>query len=116
MYSRQQILQSIITEGHQMLANGSLGDRVEFESKLTTLEQQWQGLVKRANQKKVVIDSNIAYWHTYQAQSEKLAEKMNEMDELLKQFDFSTVSIQRMRALLDCVKVRMYIINTHLHQ
>ena len=110
MYSRQQILLSIVTEGHQMLSTGSSGDRHEFERKLTTLEQQWQSLVKRGNQKKSVIDANLAYWQAYRVQSEKLNEKICEMDELLKQFDFSTLSIQRMKALLDCVKVGLLLL------
>lgn len=107
MYSRQQILQAIITEGHQMLANGSTGDRVEFEKKLDTLDQQWQSLVKRANQKRAVIEANLSYWQTYRTQAEKLEEKMKEMDELLKNFDSSYVSIRKIRALLDCIKVSL---------
>ena len=88
-----------------MLAHSISGDQLEFERMLTTLDHQWQSLIKRTHEKKSVIETKLACWHTYRTQSQNLEDKLIDMTNLLKEFDFSTVSIQRMKTLLNNIKV-----------
>ena len=105
MYGRQQILQAIVTEGHQMVADGDIDDRVEFEKKLSGLEERWQNVIRRTNQKKALIDNNIAQWQTYNSQLERLNGKLGEMDQSLEKLEFSQAPVQKLKAMLENVMV-----------
>ena len=52
MICRQQILHSILREGQQMLADGDVENKEQFEKKLKLLQEQWDQVVTRSQQKK----------------------------------------------------------------
>ncbi len=105
MFSQQQILHSIVSEGHQMMEEGSIENRVEFEKKLSLLDSQWQSVVRRVNQRKAIIDNNTSQWRIYQYQLERLQVKMADINQCLEALNFQTAPVQRIRMLLENVKV-----------
>lgn len=80
--------------------------RDEFKLKLALLSNQWQGVVRRAQQRKGIIDSLLRQWQRYREMLEKLrkwlAEISHQRDALQ---PGSTVSLQQARAMLDAVQV-----------
>lgn len=149
MFSRQQILHSIISDGQHMLEHGQVDDRWiyfikrvwlaiievhivyeihnvshvhivheihnvsnpyvyrdEFKLKLALLSNQWQGVVRRAQQRKGIIDSLLRQWQRYREMLEKLRKWLAEISQ---QSDIlqsgSTVLLQQARAMLDAVQV-----------
>ncbi|TSO25166.1 Nesprin-1 [Bagarius yarrelli] len=107
MFSRQQILHSIISDGQHMLEHGQVDDRDEFKLKLALLSNQWQGVVRRAQQRKGIIDSLLRQWQRYKDMLEKLSKWLTEVSQ---QSDAlqpgSTVSLQQARANLDAVQLK----------
>ncbi|TWW68818.1 Nesprin-1 Enaptin KASH domain-containing protein 1 [Takifugu flavidus] len=79
MFSRQQILYSIINDGHHILDQGSVDDRDDFSVKLALLSNEWQGVVRRAQQRRGIIDSLVRQWQNYQETTEKLQRWLQEV-------------------------------------
>ena len=105
MAGKQQILYSIINEGHQLLKEGDLENPSAFKNKLTMLEDQWQSFSQRANQKKALIDLTLNQWQNFNALDEKLVTKLTECDESLEMIDFEKAPLIRFKSALDSVKV-----------
>ncbi|KAI5193934.1 Nesprin-1 [Manis pentadactyla] len=82
MFSRQQILHSIIIDGQHLLEQGQVDDRDEFNLKLTLLSNQWQGVIRRAQQRRGIIDSQIRQWQRYREMAEKLRKWLVEVSYL----------------------------------
>lgn len=84
----------------------SLSCRDEFNLKLSLLSNQWQGVVRRAQQRQGVIDSLIRQWQRYRDMSEKLRKWLVEVshpaDALLAGVP---VPLQQARSMLDAVQV-----------
>ncbi|KAI5615121.1 nesprin-1 isoform X2 [Silurus asotus] len=72
MFSRQQILYSIISDGHRLLNQGRVEDRDDFGLKLALLSNQWQGVVRRAQQRRGIIDALVCQWQRYIELSKRL--------------------------------------------
>ncbi|KAL3874929.1 hypothetical protein ACJMK2_037881 [Sinanodonta woodiana] len=104
IYSRQQILHAIISDGQKMLKDGDVEDREEFQQKLHLLTEQWQSVLRRANQRKAIIDNTIKQWNGFNDLVEKLRNWLREKEEELQAFDFSTASIQRIKNLVEKAK------------
>ncbi|KAF3849909.1 hypothetical protein F7725_019628 [Dissostichus mawsoni] len=107
MFSRQQILYSIISDGHQMLDQGQMDDRDDFSVKLALLSHQWQGVVRRAQQRRGIIDSLVRQWQNYREMSEKLLQWLQEVtrDPDVHQ-PGEPVALQQARDLLDQIQLR----------
>ena len=59
MYSHQQVLHAIVSDGQKMLRQGEVEDAPGFEQKLRLLTDQWQSVLRRAAQRKHIIDTTI---------------------------------------------------------
>ena len=105
MYSHQQVLHAIISDGQKMLRLGEVEDPHGFEQKLRLLSEQWQSVIRRAAQRKNIIDSTIQDWHLFNSLSEQLLTWLGEKRENLKMFHFDKLSLLQIRNLLDKVKV-----------
>ena len=105
MYSRQQILHSIISDGQTMMSEGDIENREEFQQKLHLLADQWQSVVRRANQRKAIIDSTVKQWQGFNDMTEKLREWLAEKEEGLQVFSFDTASLQKIKNLVEKAKV-----------
>ena len=105
MYSRQQILHAIISDGQTMMNNGDVEDRQAFQQKLHLLAAQWQSVVRRANQRKAIIDSTIKQWQAFNDSSEKLREWLADKEEGLQVFSFDSASLQKVKNLVEKAKV-----------
>jgi len=105
MYSRQQILHAIINDGQTMMSSGDVENKEEFQHKLMLLADQWQSVARRANQRKAIIDTTIKQWQGFNDQSEKLRDWLKEKEEGLQLFNFDTVSLQRVKNLVEKAKV-----------
>ncbi|XP_031731325.1 nesprin-1 isoform X8 [Anarrhichthys ocellatus] len=107
MFSRQQILYSIINDGHHMLDQGQVNDRDDFSVKLALLSNQWQGVVRRAQQRRGIIDSLVRQWQNYREMAEKLLQWLQEVtcdpDE---HQPGEPVALQQARNLLDQIQLR----------
>ncbi|XP_045579617.1 nesprin-1 isoform X1 [Salmo salar] len=107
MFSRQQILHSIISDGQRMLAQGQVDDRDEFNLKLSLLSNQWQGVVRRAQQRQGVIDSLIRQWQRYRDMSEKLRKWLVEVSHPAEALLAGVpVPLQQARSMLDAVQIK----------
>ncbi|KTF86539.1 hypothetical protein cypCar_00031778, partial [Cyprinus carpio] len=107
MFSRQQILHSIISDGQHMLEQGQVDDRDEFKLKLALLSNQWQGVVRRAQQRRGIIDSLLRQWQRYRKMVEKLRKWLVEASHQAETLQAgTTVPLQQARAMLDAVQLR----------
>uniref|UniRef100_A0A4W5RRV1 Spectrin repeat containing, nuclear envelope 1b n=1 Tax=Hucho hucho TaxID=62062 RepID=A0A4W5RRV1_9TELE len=107
MFSRQQILHSIISDGQRMLAQGQVDDRDEFNLKLSLLSNQWQGVVRRAQQRQGIIDSLIRQWQRYRDMSEKLRKWLVEVSHPAEALlAGAPVPLQQTRSMLDAVQIK----------
>ncbi|XP_056332550.1 nesprin-1-like isoform X3 [Danio aesculapii] len=107
MFSRQQILHSIISDGQHMLEQGQVDDRDEFKLKLALLSNQWQGVVRRAQQRRGIIDSLLRQWQRYREMVEKLRKWLLEVNHQTQSLQAGTpVPLQQARAMLDAVQLR----------
>ncbi|XP_068007808.1 nesprin-1 isoform X2 [Melanerpes formicivorus] len=107
MFSRQQILHSIISDGQHLLEQGQVDDRDEFNLKLTLLSNQWQGVIRRAQQRKGIIDSQIHQWQRYREMAEKLRKWLVEMScQPVSGLGNGPIPLQQARALLDEVQLK----------
>ncbi|XP_077366762.1 nesprin-1 isoform X9 [Festucalex cinctus] len=106
MFSRQQILYSIISDGHNMLDQGQVDDGDDFSVKLALLANQWQGVVRRAQQRRGIIDSLLHQWHSYHEMSENL---LRWLQDASREVDVhhaggEPVALQQARNLLDQIQ------------
>ncbi|XP_027759675.1 nesprin-1 isoform X4 [Empidonax traillii] len=107
MFSRQQILHSIISDGQLLLEQGQVDDRDEFSMKLTLLSNQWQGVIRRAQQRRGIIDSQIHQWQRYREMAEKLRKWLMEMSrQPVTGLGNVPIPLQQARALLDEVQLK----------
>lgn len=107
MFSRQQILHSIIVDGQNLLEQGQVDDREEFSLKLTLLSNQWQGVIRRAQQRRGIIDSQIRQWQRYREMAEKLRKWLAEVSHLpLSGLGNIPVPLQQVRMLFDEVQFK----------
>uniref|UniRef100_M3ZLV0 KASH domain-containing protein n=1 Tax=Xiphophorus maculatus TaxID=8083 RepID=M3ZLV0_XIPMA len=107
MFSRQQILYSIISDGHRLLDLGQVDDSDDFSVKLALLSNQWQCVVRRAQQRRGIIDSLVRQWQNYQEMSEKLRRWLQEVtrDPDVHQSG-EPVALQEARSLLGQIQLR----------
>lgn len=54
-------------------------NRDDFSVKLALLSNEWQGVVRRAQQRRGIIDSLIRQWQNYQETTEKLQRWLQEV-------------------------------------
>uniref|UniRef100_UPI003AAF302D nesprin-1-like n=1 Tax=Centroberyx gerrardi TaxID=166262 RepID=UPI003AAF302D len=107
MFSRQQILHSIISDGQRMLEQGQVDDRDEFNLKLALLSNQWQGVVRRAQQRRGIIDGLIRQWQRYREMVEKLRKWLVEVSHPAEALQAgATVPLQQARSMLDAVQLK----------
>ena len=88
-----------------MIDSGHVDDRVEFDRKLSLLDEQWRSLVFRANQRKTLIDNSVSEWETYKSSSKLLAEKLSEIEQCMLGLDSGVIPLERAQALHSCVLV-----------
>lgn len=80
--------------------------RDEFNLKLALLSNQWQGVVRRAQQRRGIIDSLIRQWQRYREMVEKLRRWLVEVSHPAEAPQAgSTVPLQQARSMLDTVLV-----------
>uniref|UniRef100_A0A4W5PDW6 Spectrin repeat containing, nuclear envelope 1b n=1 Tax=Hucho hucho TaxID=62062 RepID=A0A4W5PDW6_9TELE len=107
MFSRQQILHSIISDGQRMLEQGQVDDRDEFNLKLTLLSNQWQGVVRRTQQRRGIIDSLVRQWQRYREMAEKLRKWLVEVSHPAEALQVGApVPLQQARSMLDAVQLK----------
>ncbi|XP_045574102.1 nesprin-1 isoform X3 [Salmo salar] len=107
MFSRQQILHSIISDGQRMLEQGQVDDRDEFNLKLALLSNQWQGVVRRTQQRRGIIDSLVRQWQRYREMAEKLRKWLVEVSHPSEALQVGApVPLQQARSMLDAVQLK----------
>ncbi|XP_038626046.1 nesprin-1 isoform X2 [Tachyglossus aculeatus] len=107
MFSRQQILHSIIIDGQRLLEQGQVDDRDEFNLKLTLLSNQWQGVIRRAQQRRGIIDSQIRQWQRYREMAEKLRKWLVEVSyQPVTGLGSVPIPLQQARTLLDEIQLK----------
>lgn len=80
--------------------------RDEFNLKLALLSNQWQGVVRRAQQRRGIIDSLIRQWQRYREMVDKLRKWLLEVSHRTETLQAgNTVPLQQARAMLDAVQV-----------
>lgn len=87
--------------------------RDEFSRKLTLLSNQWQGVIRRAQQRRGIIDSQIRQWQRYKEMAEKLRKWLAEVSSLpLSGLGDVPIPLQHARTLFDEVQVRCQTLNS----
>ncbi len=80
--------------------------RDEFKLKLALLSNQWQGVVRRAQQRRGIIDSLLRQWQRYRGMVEKLRKWLVEASHQAETLQAGAlVPLQQARAMLDAVQV-----------
>lgn len=80
--------------------------RDEFNLKLALLSNQWQGVVRRAQQRRGIIDGLIRQWQRYREMVEKLRKWLVEVSHPAEPLQAgTTVPLQQARSMLDAVQV-----------
>lgn len=80
--------------------------RDEFKLKLALLSNQWQGVVRRAQQRRGIIDSLLRQWQRYREMVEKLRKWLVEASHQAETLHAGApVPLQQARAMLDAVQV-----------
>lgn len=71
------------------------------------LSNQWQGVIRRAQQRRGIIDSQIRQWQRYREMAEKLRKWLSDVSQQLERqwSSAAPVALQQARALLDEVQV-----------
>lgn len=81
-------------------------NRNDFSVKLALLGNQWQGVVRRAQQRRGIIDSLVRQWQNYREMAEKL---LRWLQEVTRDPDVhqpgEPVALQQARNLLDQIQV-----------
>lgn len=76
--------------------------------KLALLSNQWQGVVRRAQQRRGIIDSLVRQWQRYTDLIEKLRHWLQEVSlEPEDQQQGATVALQQIRGMLDQIQVKI---------
>ncbi|KAK3091260.1 hypothetical protein FSP39_018383 [Pinctada imbricata] len=101
MYSKQQILHAIISDGQKMMRDGEVENKEEFQQKLHLLAEQWQSVVRRANQRKAIIENSIRQWQTFNDQAERLQDWLMEKEENLEAFNVESQPLQGIKNLIE---------------
>lgn len=99
LYSRQQTFLFILAEGNQMVKNCSSTDADDLRFKLNQLDDQWQSIILRTNCRRANIADAITQWCRYQAQLDRLQQKLSEVEENLETVDSSVVTLQMLKTL-----------------
>lgn len=82
--------------------------RDEFNLKLALLSNQWQGVIRRAQQRKGIIDSQIRQWQRYREMAEKLRKWLVEVScQTVSGLGKVPIPLQQARALLDEMQVNL---------
>lgn len=80
--------------------------RDEFNLKLALLSNQWQGVVRRAQQRRGIIDGLIRQWQRYREMVDKLRKWLLEVSHRTETLQAgNTVPLQQARTMLDAVQV-----------
>lgn len=84
--------------------------------KLALLSNQWQGVVRRAQQRRGIIDSLVRQWQNYREMTEKLLQWLQEVahDPDVHQ-PGEPVALQQARNLLDQIQVGYNTMEELLH-
>ena len=90
--------------------------RDEFNVKLALLSNQWQGVVRRAQQRRGIIDGLIRQWQRYREMQEKLRKWLVELAHPTDALNTHTPApLQQARAMLDAVQVTHTFMLAHIH-
>lgn len=74
--------------------------------KLALLSNQWQGVVRRSQQRRGIIDGLIRQWQQYREMVEKLHKWLSEVSHPLEALQAeNTIPLQQARSMLDAVQV-----------
>ncbi|XP_076155328.1 nesprin-1 isoform X4 [Alosa pseudoharengus] len=110
MFSRQQILHSIISDGQKLLDQGQVEDRDEFSLKLALLSNQWQAVVRRAQQRRGIIDSQLRQWQRFRQLAEKLRRWLLEVAHA-PTAPKQPIPLQQARVMLDSVQLKEKVLH-----
>lgn len=83
-------------------------NRDDFSVKLALLSNQWQGVVRRAQQRRGIIDSLVRQWQNYREMTEKLLQWLQEVahdPDVHQHQPGEPVALQQARNLLDQIQV-----------
>lgn len=103
-------------ELHAYFSHLYLTNRDDFSVKLALLSNQWQCVVRRAQQRRGIIDSLVRQWINYREMAEKLIRWLQEVthDPDVHQ-PGEAVALQQARNLLDQIQVGYYAMKGLLH-
>ncbi|XP_006815835.2 nesprin-1-like [Saccoglossus kowalevskii] len=101
IFNRQQILFSVISDGQKILKEFELDDQEEFKNKLILLTEQWQSVVKRASQRKEIIDQAIADWQTYRMMLDEMNSWFDGMDEEIAACEITCPTLLKLEHMLE---------------
>lgn len=79
--------------------------RKEFGVKLALLSNQWQGVVRRAQQRRGIIDSLLRQWQRFRELQEKLSKWLQDVSPPA-EAPGGRVPLQQARCRLEAVQVR----------
>ncbi|KAM6917369.1 nesprin-2-like [Lycodopsis pacificus] len=95
-----QILHSVIADALRLLQKGEVEDRSDFILKLSQLREHWQGAVRRADQRRLLVEGLVKRWHLYSRGLRKLQRFLSDTQRLLPPAGPAHCSLQQLRRSL----------------
>ncbi|KAG5857708.1 hypothetical protein ANANG_G00022250 [Anguilla anguilla] len=108
-----QILHSVINEALKLLERGEVEDRSDFILKLSQLKEQWQGVVRRAQQRRALVDGLARHWQLYARSLRKLRRLLSDAHALLPPAGPAHCSLGQLHSSLEDLKHMELLFHRH---
>ncbi|KAG9336608.1 hypothetical protein JZ751_002955 [Albula glossodonta] len=108
-----QILHSVINEALKLLERGEVDDRSDFILKLSQLKEQWQGVVRRAQQRRALVEGLVRHWQLYTRSLKKLNRLLSDAHALLPPAGPLHCSLTQLHSSLEDIKHMELLFHRH---
>ncbi|KAJ8411705.1 hypothetical protein AAFF_G00153430 [Aldrovandia affinis] len=108
-----QILHSVINEALRLLERGEVEDRSDFILKLSQLKEQWQGVVRRAQQRRALVEGLVRHWQLYTRSQRKLRRLLTDAHALLPPSGPVHCSLTQLHSSLEDIKHMELLFHRH---
>ncbi|KAG7466266.1 hypothetical protein MATL_G00163020 [Megalops atlanticus] len=108
-----QILHSVINEALLLLERGEVEDRSDFILKLSQLREQWHGVVRRAQQRRALVEGLVRHWQLYTRSVRKLSGLLREARALLPPHGPVPCSLTQLHSSLEDLKHMELLFRRH---
>ncbi|CAG5135005.1 unnamed protein product, partial [Candidula unifasciata] len=104
LYSQQQIIHAILSDGQKMISAGEVEDKDDFQRKLSLLFEQWHHVSRKASQRKAEIEEIMNRWCEFNTRSQQLKCWFNDTEKYLETSPSDSNSLQAIKNSMEKVQ------------